>query len=363
MSKRAGLSLLLVITALGLFISLTYQDAAQALEKALTEGALALCLISAFRFFPLGLDGWAWSRLLPKSNATPSVPFYHIWLYRWIGESINTLLPVGQIGGDFARARLLAQKDESARLLAQKCTDARLLAQKDEGDKTETAPFAGASVLIDFVLGLVTQAVFTLMGVTLIFVIASEAVELGPLAAAITFSLIIAIGLWKLISGNSFPQIAEKMTAIAPKGKLANLSGGLQQLHQQMQIIFAAKKALYQAILVKTAAWVCRSFEIWIILYCLQMPVDFQTAIIIESVASAIRSAAFLIPGAIGVQDGAIILLCHWLGLPAEAGLLIAILKRGREIVTSLPGLLVWLIMEGKIFLPNHTKRSNFRDE
>lgn len=353
MSKRGWLSLILVIFALGLFITLTYQDAAQALEKALTEGALALCLISVFRFIPLGLDGWAWSRLLPISKDSPAIPFHAIWLYRWIGESINTLLPVGQVGGDFARARLLAQTQRNARLLA----------QKDKDVPTDTAPFAGASVLIDFVLGLVTQAVFTMIGIVLIFVIASEAIELGPLSAAITFSLIIAIGLWYLISGNSFPKIAEKMTAIAPKGKLANLSGGLQQLHQQMQIIFAAKKALYIAILVKISAWICRSVEIWIILYCLGMPVDIQTAIIIESVASAIRSAAFLIPGAIGVQDGGIILLCHWLGLPAEAGLLIAILKRGREIVTSLPGLLVWLILEGKIFFPNYTKKPKFYDE
>ena len=47
-------------------------------------------------------------------------------------------------------------------------------------------------------------------------------------------------------------------------------------------------------------------------------------------------------PGGLGVQEGGILLGGVWLGLAPEAVLAAALLKRAREIVYGLPGLLAW---------------------
>ncbi len=336
MTRAKAFSAILICAAMCLLIFLVYQQGADSLKKALYEGGPALIIISFFRFFPLGLDATAWYFLLPKRHNIAGPRFMRIWTFRWIGESINTLLPVAQVGGDFARARLLAKAPQT-------CTP-----RNDQS--------AGATVLVDFVLGLITQAIFTLMGVGLLISLQQNNAQLLPLTAAITFSLIIAALLWGVIAKGFLPFLAHKIMRIAPKGKLAQLSGGLHTLDAQIAQILHLKQTLFWACLLKLCAWICRSAEIWIILTCLNIPIDWQTALIIESVATAIRSAAFLIPGAIGLQDGGIILLCHWLGLPAEAGLLIAVLKRGREILTSLPGLFAWFLLEGKTILSRYPK-------
>ena len=45
--------------------------------------------------------------LVPRQDRPPFAAFVRL---RWIGEAINTTLPVAQIGGDLVRARLLQQR-------------------------------------------------------------------------------------------------------------------------------------------------------------------------------------------------------------------------------------------------------------
>jgi len=62
----------------------------------------------------------------------------------------------------------------------------------------------------------------------------------------------------------------------------------------------------------------------------------------LESLGNAVRGAAFAVPGALGVQEGGFILLGSQLGLDAETSLALSLVKRFRELVFGLPGLVVW---------------------
>jgi hypothetical protein len=59
-----------------------------------------------------------------------------------------------------------------------------------------------------------------------------------------------------------------------------------------------------------------------------------------------VRSIGFLIPGGLGLQEGGILLGGVWLGLAPETVLAAALLKRAREIVCGLPGLVAWAYVE-----------------
>ena len=48
-------------------------------------------------------------------------------------------------------------------------------------------------------------------------------------------------------------------------------------------------------------------------------PVTFEQAVIIESLMHAVRGAAFAVPGALGAQEGGLIVLCAIFGVPPEA--------------------------------------------
>jgi uncharacterized membrane protein YbhN (UPF0104 family) len=74
----------------------------------------------------------------------------------------------------------------------------------------------------------------------------------------------------------------------------------------------------------------------------LNTPISLAQALAMESVVFAVRSAAFMVPGALGVQEGGYVLVGAALGIPQEAALAMALIKRARELSLGLPSLLVW---------------------
>jgi hypothetical protein len=68
----------------------------------------------------------------------------------------------------------------------------------------------------------------------------------------------------------------------------------------------------------------------------------------LESLIQAVRSAAFFMPGALGVQEGGLILLGAVVGLGPEVALALSLIKRIRELAVGLPALLAWQMVEGR---------------
>lgn len=81
------------------------------------------------------------------------------------------------------------------------------------------------------------------------------------------------------------------------------------------------------------------SLEVYLILWLLGLPVSLATAIVIETFSSSIKAAGFLIPGAIGVQEGGNVAIFLALGLTAGVGLSFSLLRRLRELVLVVAGL------------------------
>ena len=67
----------------------------------------------------------------------------------------------------------------------------------------------------------------------------------------------------------------------------------------------------------------------------------------IESLLYAIRTVAFAIPNAVGVQEGAYILLGSAFGLTPEMAIALSLLKRARDLAIGLPALGAWQALEG----------------
>ncbi|MDQ2694335.1 MAG: TIGR00374 family protein, partial [Pseudomonadota bacterium] len=95
-------------------------------------------------------------------------------------------------------------------------------------------------------------------------------------------------------------------------------------------------------------AWLLGAGEVWLGLYFLGYPVGLLEAVLLESLGQAVRSAAFAVPGALGVQEGGYMLLGGVLGLSPEAGLALSLVRRVRELLLGIPALLAWQAAEGR---------------
>jgi uncharacterized membrane protein YbhN (UPF0104 family) len=73
-----------------------------------------------------------------------------------------------------------------------------------------------------------------------------------------------------------------------------------------------------------------------------------HSVIVVESLIFTLRTAAFIVPGAIGLQEGAYVLLAPLFGLPAEAALALSLIKRARDLAIGVPVMIAWQIGEGR---------------
>jgi len=92
------------------------------------------------------------------------------------------------------------------------------------------------------------------------------------------------------------------------------------------------------------AAWSFGPLEIYILLRLLHQPASFEVALLVEAVGLLIERATFLIPAKLVSQEGGKALILGMLGYPAGIGFAVGFLRRIKEMVWVLFGLLSLMI-------------------
>jgi putative membrane protein len=314
----------LAVGAILMFYVLRKYDFSEVLAAVAAAG-WGILLISAFRFVTLATDAAGWRALwLPATKPSTA----RILVYRWIGEAVNSLLPVAQVGGHVARARLL-------------------------GRSQEDYVAAGAATVVDFTIGVLTQAVYTMLGIGLLLPLArarGENLNAAPLVAA---GLLVAgvVALYIIQRG----RMLQKMVKVIERVLAGNLSAMAGQLHSGARAIDSAINRIYgrhakllRSIGWRLLTWLLHTGETWLIMYFLGAPVSWAEALILESLGTAVRSAAFFVPAGLGAQEGAFVLLGAALGIPPPLCLALSLAKRARELIVGLPALATWAWLEGR---------------
>ena len=274
--------------------------------------------IIAARAATVLIDCGAWQCLLPRRNR----PSFAVMLpLRWISESINTTLPVAQIGGEVVRARLLQRRLD--------------------------APARGAaSVAVDFCLSLLAQILFTLLG----FVLLARVSSAGwwPAVIAVVSVPLFAILAWEMLVRRSLLAAVEGWAARIGQRRLA---AALQRLGAALGLLAESRPALARSLSLHVSSWLGHAGEAWLTLWLMGAPTGPAEALILESLSLAARSAAFLIPSGWGAQEAVLVALAGATGLPAETALALGLVKRAREFAVGLPGLVAWGVAEGRLSL------------
>src|SRR5262249_54521287 len=111
---------------------------------------------------------------------------------------------------------------------------------------------------------------------------------------------------------------------------------------------YGRRAAILESAAWTMATWLSMAVETWIALWALGLAASYSHAYILESVAQGIRSVFFLVPGALGFQEGGYLMVGRLLGIGAADALALSLIHRAREIVWGIPGLLAWQWVEGR---------------
>jgi putative membrane protein len=303
-----------LLAGVALFTAVLAYQGVHEVAAALSVAGSGLLVVTLFHLVPMLADAFGWHALL-AGEGRPGVRT--VILARWVGESVNSLLPVMQLGGNVVKARYLARR----------------------GLPGATA---GASVVVDVTLLGLTQVVFTVIGLSLLLSRLGGArlmtvAVIGTLAMA---SLLLAFLVVQ--RRGVFGVFARLLTRVARGSDLGSLNAGAAALDARVAALYRQRAALLTAGGWHLLSWLVGAGEVWLALHFLGHPIDLQTAVLLESLGQAVRTGAFAVPGALGVQEGGYLLLGSTLGLAPEASLALSLSKRIREVLLGLPGLIAW---------------------
>ncbi len=307
------------LIGLAIVIGLVMMSGAADIGRAILAAGWGIVAVIALHVPQMVCSGQAW-RAVVLSPANPS-PADFLGL-RLIREGVNALLPVAQIGGEFVGARLMALK--GVPLSA-----------------------AGASVTVDLTLEMLSQVAFTLLGLGLLLADLQNmqvlrwtlAGALGALGILGLFILSQRFGLFALLE-RGLLRLAERQNW---KG-LKDVAG----LHRDIVALYRSPRRLCLGAGFHFLSWLLGGLEVMAALHVVGVPVGLRESLIVESLGQAFRALGFAVPGALGIQEGGLVLVCALLGVDQQAAIELSLLKRVREVVLGVPGLLAWQWIEGR---------------
>ena len=299
-----------------LFIGVLASQGLPAIVATLALAGWGLLLVALFHLVPLVLDALAIRVLFDAGGARDSMR--DAMLARWAGESANSLMPAGQVGGPVLMARHLARRG---------------MRMQD----------AAAAITVSTTLQTLAQIAFALLGVALLGVQASHISQYALRTSSLIASGLLALqvgGFYWMQRRGFFSKLLRTATRFAGKRDWSQWMSQAEAIDLAVQLTYGRGGPIAASFLLSLIGWLVGTGEVFLILQLIHHPVGWIDALLLESLGQAIRGAAFAIPGALGVQEGGYLLLAPLAGLPPDAALALSLAKRARELLLGVPGLL-----------------------
>jgi putative membrane protein len=310
----------LFLAGLGLFIGLIAYQGIEPVLSALTVAGWGLLAVSMFHWLPLASETVAW-RLLFERSHRPA--FRTAFWARWIGESADTLLPVAHVGGDLLKGRLLVWSGLPGTLV-------------------------GATIVVDITLTIVTQILFTLIGLALLAYVLGDNKTLFGIIAGTALTGLLVVGFYLMQRRGLFGTLARLLEKLAAGRDWLHLVGTGDALDAAVVRLYKEPRRVVNSALWLFLTWLIGAGEVWLALYFLGHPIDWPQAVFIESLIQALRTMVFILPAAVGVQEGGFVVLGGLVGIEPHMTLALALMRRVRELFWGVPGLLAWQISEAQ---------------
>ncbi len=299
-----------------LFVGVLLSQDLPAILATLAHAGWGLLPAALFHLLPLALDAVAICVLFEPGSSRN--PLRDSLLARWVGESANSLMPAGQIGGPVVMARHLALRGLS-------------LEQ------------AAAAITVSTTLQTFAQIGFALLGVVVLGMLTTRFSPSALRSAALIASAFLAIqvgGFYLIQRRGLFSKLMGAIRRFSRKRDWSQWVAQAQAIDLAVQATYRRNGPVTASFSLSLVGWIVGTGEVFLLARFLGTAVSWRDAFVLESLGQAIRGAGFAIPGALGVQEGGYLLLAPLAGLAPDAGLALSLGKRARELLLGLPGLL-----------------------
>lgn len=287
-------------------------------------GFVAFCMILTPLLVVYLLDAYGWS--LTLGPWASRVGFVRLFMVRMAGEAINVTTPTAMLGGEPMKAYLLT--------------------------RYEVPMVEGlASVVTAKTIMVIAQILFMLsgLGVMLWLVGGGEYnvlvafVSLGLLGFGVFLFLVIqryGIGAGLLTVAERCRIRSQRLEAYRPQ---------LLELDQTIRTFYRERRRTFLLSLgVHFVAWLTELFEVYAILYFLGAEIGWLSSLSIAALAVLIKGSVSFVPGGLGAQEGGYLFLLMALGYGEVTGITFALIRRIREILWILIGLVFLAVLRDK---------------
>jgi putative membrane protein len=279
----------------------------------------ALLWLVPYRLLFFALYAIGWRAMLRPFDPQKQVDFGYVLLATMVREAVDRLLPVASLGGSVVGVRVMRWRGLAI------------------------APVS-ATIIAEIVLTLIALYLFGALA-TLILLGSQAGGEHHGVVVGLALSLPIpVVSLLLLRYGSVFQRLQR---VLRPMVGLTGADTALS-LDADLRACLGRVATLLLAGSLQFVALVSAAFEIWWALRLFEHPVSASAAIMLEGLTQAVRHLAFIVPAGLGVQEAALVLFGHALGISAELALAVSAVKRAREVLCGLPPLLWWQLQEAR---------------
>ncbi len=316
-SRRRLTSVIGLVLGVGALVGLTLYAGVDDIAKALAAGGPALLLLVGFHVFQIGPHTLAWGVIFPPAERPR---WRRLAPATWVGQSVNLLLPVANLGGDLVRVRLL------------------VLART-------RPPVAIASVIADKTSQAATAFALLALGIALL---AAQHADASLIAGTAATAGLLGLGVLGFIRLQRSQGTSAMTARLARSGKdaMVRIHASTQEVERELRAIYTRPWAFVLAVALRVGSAVLLALEVWAAGALMGLDLSLLDAVTLRVVGFAVRGAAFFVWGGLGVQEGMFAAVGALYGLPPAALIAVSLATRVREIAVALPGVIYWLTVE-----------------
>ncbi len=248
---------------------------------------------------------WAWAVCFDPNQPRPTI--WSLFSTKMSGEAVGNVTPASHVGGEVAKAYML----------------------RDQMSVAQGVP----SLVVNKTIELVSGLAYSLVGAGVAvwqFSLPTE-VQIG-LGAALLFGSVGIIAAFISQRQNTFLWLVD----LSGRLRFTFLESRREQFVEMDRSIAAFyrqnRKGFGWCLGLHIFSWVLGTLEVYAILHLLGQPQPFLSAFLLMSLSLIINTAFFFIPSGVGVFESGHVFLFQLLGLTAELGLGVALIRRIRKI-------------------------------
>lgn len=287
-------------------------------------GFVAFCIILIPLLVVYLLDAYGWSLTLGQWSGR--VGYVRLFMVRMAGEAINVTTPTAMLGGEPMKAHLLTRYEvPMVEGLASVVTAKTIMT---------------LAQILYMLLGL--SATLWLVGGTEYNVLVAF-VSVGLLGFGVFLFLVVqryGIGRGVLTVADTCRIRSQGLEAYRPQ--LLELDRTIRTFYGQR------RRTFFLSMGVHFTAWLTELFEVYAILYFLGAEVGWLSSLSIAAMTALIKGSVSFVPGGLGVQEGGYLVFLMALGYGEVTGITFAVIRRIREILWILIGLLFLAVLRDK---------------